>query len=252
MSKTINSKSYSGAPEVEVEADGAFSQAEHAYNLDEKAHVADYKADAVEAENAEHNMGVVEAIRAYPMASFWAFVMSFTIVSYLFPSSLDLSSYYESHPITSPDYGVLRCLPHRQFYRPTRVRTKIRCRVKRQMVHCAQVAVCASSVWSARCAYRRLPRWSTHQPYRIPLRDLNRPHALECLHLRVLLCQFASSHFRCPASRGFAMGYLHCQRAGILQRDCTDKAARPCYPDAADVLGDWQYHRWCRHLPLQQ
>ena len=79
MSDPVDSKSSSGAPEVEVE--GAFSQVDHAYNLDEKAKAADYKADAVEAENAEHNMGVLEAVRAYPMASFWAFVMSFTIVS---------------------------------------------------------------------------------------------------------------------------------------------------------------------------
>lgn len=45
--------------------------------------VADYRADAILAENAEHNMTVLEAVRAYPMASFWAFVMSCTIVSAL-------------------------------------------------------------------------------------------------------------------------------------------------------------------------
>jgi len=67
-----------GGPDVEVE--GAFSHVDHAADLDEKAKVSDYKADAVEAENAEHNMGVLEAVRAYPMASFWAFVMSFTII----------------------------------------------------------------------------------------------------------------------------------------------------------------------------
>lgn len=39
------------------------------------------KAGAIEAENAEHNMGVLQAVRAYPMASLWAFVMSCTIVS---------------------------------------------------------------------------------------------------------------------------------------------------------------------------
>ena len=58
----------------------ASAQIEHVGNLDEKAHAADFKADAIEAENAEHNMGVLEAVRAYPMASFWAFVMSCTIV----------------------------------------------------------------------------------------------------------------------------------------------------------------------------
>ncbi|KAL1581824.1 hypothetical protein WHR41_09371 [Cladosporium halotolerans] len=44
----------------------------------EKASIADYKANAIEAENAEHNMTVIEAVKAYPMASFWAFVMSCT------------------------------------------------------------------------------------------------------------------------------------------------------------------------------
>lgn len=47
----------------------------------EKASVAEYKAGAIEAEAAEHNMTVLQAVRAYPMASFWAFVMSCTIVS---------------------------------------------------------------------------------------------------------------------------------------------------------------------------
>lgn len=60
-------------PQVEVEHDVVYA---------EKASVADYKADAIEAENAEHNMTVMEAVKAYPMASFWAFVMSCTIVSY--------------------------------------------------------------------------------------------------------------------------------------------------------------------------
>lgn len=88
MSKTLKSKSSGDA--LEVETEDALSQAENAYKLDEKVSAADYKADAVEAENAEHNMGVLEAVRAYPMASFWAFVMSCTIVNCLssFPHQL--------------------------------------------------------------------------------------------------------------------------------------------------------------------
>lgn len=70
------------APDM-VEPERALSQVEHVYDLDGEAKVSDYKADAVEAENAEHNMGVLQAVRAYPMASFWAFVMSCTIVSSL-------------------------------------------------------------------------------------------------------------------------------------------------------------------------
>ena len=44
--------------------------------------VSDFKADAIDAENAEHNMTVLQAVRAYPMATFWAFVMSSMIVSH--------------------------------------------------------------------------------------------------------------------------------------------------------------------------
>lgn len=83
MSVPVDSKEHGGAG---FEAEEATSQIEHTANLDEKAHVADYKGDAVEAESAEFNMGVLEAVRAYPMASFWAFVMSCTIVSTQIPS----------------------------------------------------------------------------------------------------------------------------------------------------------------------
>jgi hypothetical protein len=121
MSNPVDSKSYGDAPEVE--AAEAVSQ-EHGYDLDEKAKISDYKADAVEAENAEHNMGVLEAVREYPMASFWAFVMSFTIVSCHLPLS-PLSSDEESHLTPSSDYGVLRCLPHRKLRCPTCVQGKI-------------------------------------------------------------------------------------------------------------------------------
>ena len=79
----LDSKQTAFGDSPEVEATTGISQVEHANDLDEKAKIADYKSDAVDAENAEHNMGVLEAVRAYPMASFWAFVMSFTIVSSL-------------------------------------------------------------------------------------------------------------------------------------------------------------------------
>ncbi|KAF3018199.1 hypothetical protein E8E14_012100 [Neopestalotiopsis sp. 37M] len=74
-----------GTPEdVKHHGDGAEVEAavhhDHAADLDEKAKVADYRADAIEAEAAEHNMTVLQAVREYPMASFWAFVMSCTII----------------------------------------------------------------------------------------------------------------------------------------------------------------------------
>ena len=58
-------------------------ETEHHAVYAEKSDMADYKADAIEAENAEHNMTVMGAVKAYPMASFWAFVMSCTIVCWL-------------------------------------------------------------------------------------------------------------------------------------------------------------------------
>ena len=39
------------------------------------------RAGAIEAENIEHMTGVLEAVRAYPAASWWAFVISSTIIS---------------------------------------------------------------------------------------------------------------------------------------------------------------------------
>jgi hypothetical protein len=59
---------------------------EHDAVYSEKTAAAENKAGAIEAENAEHNMTVLEAVKAYPMASFWAFVMSCTIVSFFFLS----------------------------------------------------------------------------------------------------------------------------------------------------------------------
>lgn len=43
--------------------------------------VSDFKQDAMDAEQAEHDMTVIQAVKAYPMAAFWAFVMSSMIVS---------------------------------------------------------------------------------------------------------------------------------------------------------------------------
>lgn len=79
----VDTKGYGDT--LELESGNSPADVDHSYDLDEKAKASAYKADAVEAENAEHNMTVLEAVRAYPMASFWAFIMSFTIVSCFTP-----------------------------------------------------------------------------------------------------------------------------------------------------------------------
>ncbi|KAL0931245.1 MFS sp general alpha glucoside:H+ symporter [Colletotrichum truncatum] len=68
----------SGADPAKVEA--AAADVDHIADLDEKASPAAYKADAIEAELAELKMGVLEAVKLYPMASMWAFIMSTTII----------------------------------------------------------------------------------------------------------------------------------------------------------------------------
>ncbi|OHW98783.1 MFS sp general alpha glucoside:H+ symporter [Colletotrichum incanum] len=77
MSNLTDSKSPGGDP-AKVEAYAA--DVSHDADLDEKAKPSAYKADAIEAEQAEHNMGVLEAVKLYPMASMWAFIMSTTII----------------------------------------------------------------------------------------------------------------------------------------------------------------------------
>ena len=76
------------------------------YNENEKTDAA-HRAEAIMAENVEHNMTVLEAVKAYPMASFWAFVFSCTIVRYLFHQMCNLYSGSQF-----ADHGVLRCLPY--------------------------------------------------------------------------------------------------------------------------------------------
>lgn len=57
------------------ESKAQISEEEYAATYSEKAPVSDFKAGAIEAENAEHAQGVLDAVKAYPMAAFWAFVM---------------------------------------------------------------------------------------------------------------------------------------------------------------------------------
>ncbi|KAH8675243.1 alpha-glucosides permease MPH2/3 [Xylariales sp. PMI_506] len=97
-----------GGPEPEA----GISQLENAYDLDEKAKAADYKAGAVEAENAEHNMTVLEAVRAYPMASFWAFVMSCTIIMesydvFLIGNFVALPAFVDVYGVLDPATGKM-------------------------------------------------------------------------------------------------------------------------------------------------
>ena len=75
MTTQVNTMSPRGDIEVEAQK----TAVDHYDDIDEKVNYD--RAGAIDAENVEHNMGVLEAVRAYPAASWWAFVMSCTIVS---------------------------------------------------------------------------------------------------------------------------------------------------------------------------
>lgn len=72
---------------MDIHNEKGISQVEDAHNLDNDAKLEAYKAAAMQAEAAEQNSGVLQAVREYPMAALWAFVMSCTIVSRLFSAS---------------------------------------------------------------------------------------------------------------------------------------------------------------------
>jgi len=77
-----------GVPEDQIESKGTADGAQiektashlHDNALDMNTKAADYKLAAIEAENQEHDMGVLQAVKQYPMAATWAFVMSCTII----------------------------------------------------------------------------------------------------------------------------------------------------------------------------
>jgi SP family general alpha glucoside:H+ symporter-like MFS transporter len=75
MNSDITEKQTS-APEVEARPTSIGGPI---YDIGEKV---DYdRAGAIDAEEVEHRMTVLQAVMAYPAASWWAFVMSCTIVS---------------------------------------------------------------------------------------------------------------------------------------------------------------------------
>jgi SP family general alpha glucoside:H+ symporter-like MFS transporter len=78
MNESMDDKAPTGDAAVTAHND---NYEDHALDLDEKAGITQYKGDAIVAENEEHDMGVLQAVAAYPAATFWAFIMSFTIVS---------------------------------------------------------------------------------------------------------------------------------------------------------------------------
>jgi len=79
---------------------------------DVKTDEANFRADAMEAENAEHNMTVLQAVKAYPMACLWAFIMSSTIIMeaycvFLMGSFIALPAFRQEYGIPDGSGGMV-------------------------------------------------------------------------------------------------------------------------------------------------
>jgi len=98
MGNSTDVKSYNDTPHIEM------SQVEDSAALDEKAKISQFKLAAIEAENAEHNMGVWEATKQYPMAAMWAFIMSCTIIMESY--CVFLMGSFIALPAFAEEYGI--------------------------------------------------------------------------------------------------------------------------------------------------
>lgn len=107
MSEPIDTKKPGGGDDIITEK--GISHVEDSYNLDNEAKLEAYKAAAMEAEVAEQKSGVIQAVKEYPMAALWAFIMSCTIVR---QPSTPLDGELLLTSCWSLDHGVLLCLPH--------------------------------------------------------------------------------------------------------------------------------------------
>lgn len=86
MSEPIDKKA-NGGDVISEEKDTGIAHVDDTHNLDNEAKLEAYKAAAMEAEVAEQQSGVVQAVKEYPMAALWAFIMSCTIVRQIPPNT---------------------------------------------------------------------------------------------------------------------------------------------------------------------
>ncbi|KAL1867509.1 hypothetical protein Daus18300_006353 [Diaporthe australafricana] len=101
MSEPIDSKSPASDA---IQHEKGISHIEDSYNLDNDAKLEAYKAAAMEAEVAEQQSGVLQAVKEYPMAALWAFIMSCTIIMEAY--CVFLMGNFIALPRFAQNYGV--------------------------------------------------------------------------------------------------------------------------------------------------
>ncbi|PSN69747.1 alpha glucoside transporter [Corynespora cassiicola Philippines] len=104
MSGNLDTKTPSGVADDKAEIYATDDVRE--VGLDEKAQRAADRAGAIDAENIEVNMKVLEAVKAYPMASLWAFVMSCTIIMEAY--CVFLMGNFVALPAFGDDFGTVQ------------------------------------------------------------------------------------------------------------------------------------------------
>ncbi|KAF7354395.1 MFS transporter, SP family, general alpha glucoside:H+ symporter [Mycena venus] len=182
----------------EIEAKPSFEKGhiEHEDHTDLKSNVADYKVDAIEAENSEHSMTVMEAARAYPMACFWAFVMSFTIIMESY--DVFLMNNFIALPAFANRFGVLNPATGTNV-----IVTKWQSALQMSGQLGALIGVFIAGPLTSRIGYR----WATLL-------------GLALMNATIFVTFFADSlpvFFVGQLLEGLPWGYLHRQRSGILQ-----------------------------------
>lgn len=83
MSEPINNKAMEARDEKGISQVEDSHNLDDTHNLDTEAKLESYKAAAMAAEVEEQQSGVLQAVKEYPMAAMWAFIMSCTIVSHV-------------------------------------------------------------------------------------------------------------------------------------------------------------------------
>lgn len=73
---SLSTEKPTSASEIEAQPTSTGAPVDYDYEKDHYNRIG-----AIDAEKMEHDMTVLEAVKAYPAASWWAFVMSATIVS---------------------------------------------------------------------------------------------------------------------------------------------------------------------------
>lgn len=177
-------------------------------------------------------MGVLEAVRAHPMASFWAVVISSLIIMesydvFLMNNFVGLEAFRIKYGVPDP--------AHPNDKSKYLIAAQWQSSLQGESADDAQETcrLMDRSLWTAWRTDWCVPCRTAHISHWIPMGDFTRLDVAQCLHLRFLLRRFYAGLLRCADPRGYSLGvrviiilgrplltsgqHLHRQRAGLVQ-----------------------------------